>query len=209
MADPLREARMELFAATILNCGRDEGAFRPAGEIREPSAAAQRHLHARRPLSVSSGSSPLVSSRFPCGSWHQPSAAAAVDLKLGQAPGGLHVAGVQEAVPPGVHERAHGRRSRARPRSSPTRSPRDLVRIVAGRPFCARRGNRARLVQLELGGHNPLISSPQGRARPRGQGGLRRCVLVRRASHRDASDPGPEEACDAFREKLLTRATAG
>ena len=164
MGKPLREARMERFAPRPSSAAAGE-AFRPAGEMYEPSVSNQRLYTLRRPLGVVGLITPW-NFPIPIPVWKLAPALIygnTVVLKLGyEAPRtGLHVAEcfAEAGLPPGVLNVLTGPGRRPGRDRLQRRSARDLVHgLGAGRSFRARGGNRARLpVQLELGGHNPLI----------------------------------------------------
>ena len=151
MGKPLREARMEAArAAAILRYSAGE-AYRPAGEVYEPSVANQTLYTRRRPLGVVGLITPW---NFPVAIpvWKLAPALIygnTVVLKLGyEAPRtGLHIAEcfAEAGLPAGRAERAHRRglegRRRARPNPTCARSPSRARSPSATR--CATRRRRA------------------------------------------------------------------
>ncbi len=199
MGKPLREARLEtLRAAQILRYAAGE-AWRPIGEMYEPSVADQRLFTLRRPLGVVGLITPW---NFPIAIpvWKLAPALVygnTVVLKLGyEAPRtGLHVAEcfAEAGLPAGVLNVLTGSGSKVgrRDRLEPRRE-RDLLHgLGAGRALGPRRGDGARLSRPARARRSqPADRDGRGRARPRGRGGLRGRVLVCGAEvHRDAAHP--------------------
>ena len=166
MGKPLREARMEAArAAAILRYSAGE-AFRPAGEVFEPSVANQTLYTRRRPLGVVGLITPW---NFPIAIpvWKLAPALIygnTVVLKLGyEAPRtGLHIAEcfAEAGLPAGVLNVLTGAGSKVGAELVANRGrARDLVhRLGAGRPRVRDEATaRNCRVQLELGGHNPFI----------------------------------------------------
>jgi alpha-ketoglutaric semialdehyde dehydrogenase len=166
MGKPLRESRLEtLRAAAILRYAAGE-AWRPVGELYEPSVTDQRLYTLRRPLGVVGLITPW---NFPIAIpvWKLAPALIygnTVVLKLAwDAPRtGLHVAEcfAEAGLPPGVLNVLMGSGSKAG--AELVRNP--LVRAISftgsvpvGRGVRDEATARDCRVQLELGGHNPLI----------------------------------------------------
>jgi alpha-ketoglutaric semialdehyde dehydrogenase len=219
MGKPLREARLEtLRAATILRYAAGE-AFRPIGEQYEPSVADQRLFTLRRPLGVVGLITPW---NFPIAIpvWKLAPALIygnAVVLKLGyEAPRtGLHVAEcfAEAGLPAGVLNVLTGAGSKvgAEIVSNPcVRALSFTGSVPVGRAVRDEATARDCRVQLELGGHNPLIVSASAeldRAVEAAYAGAfwsagQKCTATRRILVEDA-------VYDAFREKLLARVAAG
>ena len=220
MGKPLREARMEAArAAAILRYSAGE-AYRPAGEVFEPSVGNQTLYTRRRPLGVVGLITPW---NFPVAIpvWKLAPALIygnTVVLKLGyEAPRtGLHIAEcfAEAGLPGGSAQRAHrrGLEGRGGARLEPRR-PRALVHRLRS-PSAVRCANEATArncrVQLELGGHNPFIvmaDAELDRAAEAAFAGAfwsagQKCTATRRILVQDA-------VYDAFREKLLARIAAG
>jgi alpha-ketoglutaric semialdehyde dehydrogenase len=219
MGKPLREARMETArAATILRYSAGE-AFRPSGEVYEASVPGQRLYTLRRPVGVVGLITPW---NFPIAIpvWKLAPALIygnTVVLKLGyEAPRtGLHVAEcfAEAGLPAGVLNVLTGSGSKVG--NELVVNP--LVRAVsftgsvpvghAVREAATRRGCR---VQLELGGHNPLVvmaDAELDRAVEAAYAGAfwsagQKCTATRRLYVE-------EPVYDAFRVRLLERIAAG
>jgi aldehyde dehydrogenase (NAD+) len=219
MGKPIREARMEAArAATILRFAAGE-AWRPIGEVYEPSVGGQRLFTLRRPVGVVGLITPW---NFPIAIpvWKLAPALIhgnTVVLKLGyEAPRtGLHVAEcfAEAGLPAGVLNVLTGSGSRAGAALVDNPSVRALsftgsVPVGHGvRDEATRRGCR---VQLELGGHNPLVVAADAeldRAVEAVYAGAfwsagQKCTATRRVYVH-------ESLYDAFRERLLERVAAG
>jgi aldehyde dehydrogenase (NAD+) len=219
MGKPLREARMETArAATILRFAGGE-AWRPIGEVYAASVPLQRLYTVRRPLGVVGLITPW---NFPIAIpvWKLAPALIhgnTVVLKLAHdSPRtGLHVAEAfaEAGLPPGVLNVLTGSGSTVG--SAIVESP--AVRAISFtgsvpvghgvREAATARGCR---VQLELGGHNPLIVTADAeldRAAEAAYAGAfwsagQKCTATRRILVE-------EPAYDAFRRKLLARIAAG
>jgi aldehyde dehydrogenase (NAD+) len=219
MGKPLREARLEtLRAATILRYAAGE-AYRPIGEQYEPSVADQRLFTLRRPLGVVGLITPW---NFPIAIpvWKLAPALIygnTLVLKLGyEAPRtGLHVAEcfAEAGLPAGVLNVLTGAGSKvgAEIVSNPgVRAISFTGSVPVGRSVRAEATARDCRVQLELGGHNPLIVSASAeldRAVEAAYAGAfwsagQKCTATRRILVEDA-------AYDAFRDKLLARVATG
>ena len=219
MGKPLREARMEAMrAAVILRCAAGE-AFRPAGEMYEPSVPNQRLYTLRRPLGVVGLITPW---NFPIAIpvWKLAPALIygnTVVLKLGyEAPRtGLHVAEcfAEAGLPPGVLNVLTGAGSKvgAEIVSNPgVRAISFTGSVPVGRSVREEATARDCRVQLELGGHNPLIVAADAeldRAVEATYAGAfwsagQKCTATRRILVQ-------EDVYDEFREKLLARVSAG
>jgi len=218
MGKPLREARMEAArAATILRYSAGE-AFRPVGEVYEPSVANQMLYTRRRPLGVVGLITP----------WNFPAAIPVwklapaliygntVVLKLGyEAPRtGLHIAEcfAEAGLPPGVLNVLTGAGSKAGAELVSNRAVRALSftgSVAVGHAVRNEATARGCRVQLELGGHNPFIVLPDAeldRAVEAAFAGAfwsagQKCTATRRILVHEA-------VYDAFREKLLARVAA-
>ena len=218
MGKPLREARGEAArTAAILRFSAGE-AFRSVGEVFEPSVGNQRLWTIRRPLGVVGLITP----------WNFPAAIPVwklapaliygntVVLKLGyEAPRtGLHVAEcfAEAGLPAGVLNVLTGAGSKVG--AELVRNPR--VRAISftgsvpvGRSVRDEATARNCRVQLELGGHNPLIvmdDAELDRAVEAAYAGAfwsagQKCTATRRIYVQDG-------VYDGFREKLLARAEA-
>ena len=219
MGKPLREARLEAArAATILRFAAGE-AWRPIGEVYAASVAGQRLYTVRRPVGVVGLITPW---NFPIAIpvWKLAPALIhgnTVVLKLGyEAPRtGLHVAEcfAEAGLPAGVLNVLTGAGSTvgAELVASPDVRAISFTGSVpvghAVRDEATRRGCR---VQLELGGHNPLIvmaDAELDRAVEAAYAGAfwsagQKCTATRRIYVH-------EPVYDAFREKLLARIAAG
>ena len=206
-------------AASILRYSAGE-AYRPAGEVYEPSVANQTLYTRRRPLGVVGLITP----------WNFPIAipvwklAPGADLRQhrraqarlrGAAHRPPHRRVLRRGGPAGGRaQRAHrrGLEGRRRARREPRR-PRDLVhRLGGGRPCGARRGDGAQLPRPARARRpQPVHRDGRRRARPRRRGRVRGRVLVGRPEvHGDAPDPrAGRPSTTTFREKLLARIAAG
>jgi acyl-CoA reductase-like NAD-dependent aldehyde dehydrogenase len=219
MGKPLREARMEAArAATILRFAAGE-AWRPIGEVYAASVPLQRLYTVRRPLGVVGLITPW---NFPIAIpvWKLAPALIhgnAIVLKLGyEAPRtGLHVAEcfAEAGLPPGVLNVLTGAGSKvgAEIVSNPgVRAISFTGSVPVGRSVRDEATARDCRVQLELGGHNPLIvtaSAELDRAVEASYAGAfwsagQKCTATRRILIEDS-------VYDAFREKLIARVTAG
>jgi aldehyde dehydrogenase (NAD+) len=219
MGKPLRESRLEAFrAATILRFAAGE-AWRPVGEMYEPSVPGQRLYTLRRALGVVGLITPW---NFPIAIpvWKLAPALIygnTVVLKLGyEAPRtGLHVAEAfaEAGLPAGVLNVVTGAGSKvgAEIVSNPGVQAISFTGSVpVGRSVRDEATARDCRVQLELGGHNPLIVAADAeldRAVEAAYAGAfwsagQKCTATRRILVQDA-------VYDAFREKLLARVAAG
>jgi acyl-CoA reductase-like NAD-dependent aldehyde dehydrogenase len=219
MGKPLREARMEAGrAAAILRFAAGE-AWRPVGEVYEPSVPDQRLYTLRRPLGVVGLITPW---NFPVAIpvWKLAPALIygnTVVLKLGyEAPRtGLHIAEcfAEAEVPPGVLNVLTGAGSKVGAELVESPDVRAIsftgsvpvghnVRNVATKRDCR--------VQLELGGHNPLIVAADAeldRAVDASYAGAfwsagQKCTATRRIFVQD-------DVYDDFRTRFLARVAAG
>ena len=219
MGKPLREARLEaLRAATILRYAAGE-AFRPIGEQYEPSVVDQRLFTLRRPVGVVGLITPW---NFPIAIpvWKLAPALIygnTVVLKLGyEAPRtGLHVAEcfAEAGLPAGVLNVLTGSGSKvgAEIVSNPGVQAISFTgSMPVGRSVRDEATARDCRVQLELGGHNPLIvtaSAELDRAVEAAYAGAfwsagQKCTATRRILVDDS-------VYDAFREQLLARVADG
>jgi aldehyde dehydrogenase (NAD+) len=219
MGKPIREARMEtLRAATILRYAAGE-AWRPIGEQYGPSVADQRLYTLRRPLGVVGLITPW---NFPIAIpvWKLAPALIygnTLVLKLGyEAPRtGLHVAEcfAEAGLPAGVLNVLTGAGSKVGAEIVSNTGVRAISftgSVPVGRSVRDEATARDCRVQLELGGHNPLIvaeSAELDRAVEAAYAGAfwsagQKCTATRRILVQDA-------VYDAFREKLLARLSAG
>jgi alpha-ketoglutaric semialdehyde dehydrogenase len=219
MGKPLREARLEtLRAAQILRFAAGE-AWRPIGELYEPSVADQRLYTIRRPVGVVGLITPW---NFPIAIpvWKLAPALIygnSLVLKLGyEAPRtGLHVAEcfAEAGLPAGVLNVLTGSGSKAGAEIVSNRDVRALSftgSVPVGRSVRDEATARDCRVQLELGGHNPLIvtaTAELDRAVEASYAGAfwsagQKCTATRRILVEDS-------VYDAFREKLLVRVAAG
>jgi aldehyde dehydrogenase (NAD+) len=219
MGKPLRESRLEaLRAATILRYSAGE-AWRPVGEQYEPSVALQRLYTLRRPLGVAGLITPW---NFPIAIpvWKLAPALIhgnTVVLKLGyEAPRtGLHVAEAfaEAGLPPGVLNVLTGAGSKAGAEivSNPgVRAISFTGSVEVGKAVRDEATARDCRVQLELGGHNPLLvtaSAEIDRAVEAAYAGAfwsagQKCTATRRILVQEA-------VYDDFKEKLLARVAAG
>jgi len=218
MGKPLREARMEAArAAMILRYSAGE-AYRPAGEVYEPSVGNQTLYTRRRPLGVAGLITPW---NFPVAIpvWKLAPALIygnTVVLKLGyEAPRtGLHIAEcfAEAGLPAGVLNVLTGAGSRVGAELVSNRHVRALSftgSVAVGHAVRNEATARNCRVQLELGGHNPFIvmsDAELDRAAEAAFAGAfwsagQKCTATRRILVQDA-------VYDAFREKLLARIAA-
>jgi aldehyde dehydrogenase (NAD+) len=219
MGKPLRESRLETArAAAILRYFAGE-AFRPIGEVFDASVVDQRLYTLRRPLGVVALITPW---NFPAAipAWKTAPALVygnAVVLKLGyEAPRtGLHLAEAlaEAGLPAGALNVLTGSGSTAGAALVDDERVRAVsftgsVAVGHGvREQATRRGAR---VQLELGGHNPLIvmaDAELDRAADAAYAGAfwsagQKCTATRRIFVQ-------EDAYDAFRERFLARIERG
>src|ERR671918_37331 len=219
MGKPVREARLEtLRAATILRYAAGE-AWRPIGEQYEPSVPDQRLYTLRRPLGVVGLITPW---NFPIAipAWKLAPALIygnTVVLKLGyEAPRtGLHVAEcfAEAGLPAGVLNVLTGSGSKAGAeivRNPAVRALSFTGSVEVGKSVREQATARDCRVQLELGGHNPLIvtaASEVDRAVEAAYAGAfwsagQKCTATRRILVQ-------EEVYDEFREKMIARIEAG
>ncbi|HEY7730931.1 MAG TPA: aldehyde dehydrogenase family protein [Gaiellaceae bacterium] len=219
MGKPLRESRMESArAAAILRFSAGD-AWRPVGEVYEASVANQRLYTLRRPLGVVGLITPW---NFPIAIpvWKLAPALIygnTVVLKLGyEAPRtGLHVAEcfAEAGLPPGVLNVLTGAGSKvgAELVSSPdVRAISFTGSVPVGRAVRDEATARNCRVQLELGGHNPLIVAADAeleRAAEAAYAGAfwsagQKCTATRRLYVHD-------DVYDRFRELFLARVERG
>ncbi len=219
MGKPLREARLEAArAATILRFSAGE-VWRPVGEVFEPSVGNQRLFTVRRPLGVVGLITPW---NFPIAIpvWKLAPALIygnTVVLKLGyEAPRtGLHLAEcfAEAGLPPGVLNVLTGAGSKvgAELVASPhVRAISFTGSVPVGHSVRDEATRRNCRVQLELGGHNPLIVTADAeldRAVEAAYAGAfwsagQKCTGTRRIFVQ-------ESVYGTFREKLLARVAAG
>jgi len=219
MGKPIREARMEtLRAAQILRYAAGE-AWRPIGEQYEPSVADQRLYTLRRPLGVVGLITPW---NFPIAIpvWKLAPALIygnTLVLKLGyEAPRtGLHVAEcfAEAGLPGGVLNVLTGSGSKVGAEIVSNAGVRAISftgSVPVGRAVRDEATARDCRVQLELGGHNPLLvtaSAELDRAVEAAYAGAfwsagQKCTATRRILV-------DETVYDAFRDKLLARVAAG
>jgi aldehyde dehydrogenase (NAD+) len=219
MGKPLREARMEtLRAAQILRYAAGE-AWRPVGEQYEPSVPDQRLYTLRRPLGVVGLITPW---NFPIAIpvWKLAPALIygnTLVLKLGyEAPRtGLHVAEcfAEAGLPDGVLNVLTGAGSKVGAEIVSNGGVRAISftgSVPVGRAVRDEATARDCRVQLELGGHNPLIVTAQAeldRAVEAAYAGAfwsagQKCTATRRILVE-------EPVYDEFRAKLLARVEAG
>jgi aldehyde dehydrogenase (NAD+) len=218
MGKPLREARMEAArAAAILRYSAGE-AYRPAGEVYEPSVANQTLYTRRRPLGVVGLITPW---NFPVAIpvWKLAPALIygnTVVLKLGyEAPRtGLHIAEcfAEAGLPPGVLNVLTGAGSTAGAelvRNPAVRALSFTGSVAVGHAVRNEATARNCRVQLELGGHNPLLVMADAELERAVEGTFagafwsagQKCTATRRVyAH--------ESVYDAFREQLLARIAA-
>jgi len=218
MGKPLREARMEAArAATILRFSAGE-AYRPAGELYEPSVANQTLYTRRRPIGVVALITPW---NFPVAIpvWKLAPALIygnTVVLKLGyEAPlTGLHIAEcfAEAGLPAGVLNVLTGAGSKVGAELVSNAHVRALSftgSVAVGHAVRNEATARNCRVQLELGGHNPFIvmaDAELDRAAEAAFAGAfwsagQKCTATRRILVEDA-------VYDSFREKLLARIDA-
>jgi alpha-ketoglutaric semialdehyde dehydrogenase len=219
MGKPLREARMEtLRAAQILRYAAGE-AWRPVGEMYEPSVPDQRLYTLRRPLGVVGLITPW---NFPIAIpvWKLAPALIygnTLVLKLGyEAPRtGLHVAEcfAEAGLPAGVLNVLTGSGSKVGAEIVANTGVRAISftgSVPVGRSVRDQATARDCRVQLELGGHNPLIVSATAeldRAVEAAYAGAfwsagQKCTATRRILVEDS-------VYEAFRDKLLARVASG
>ncbi|HUF01755.1 MAG TPA: aldehyde dehydrogenase family protein [Gaiellaceae bacterium] len=219
MGKPLREARLEaLRAATILRYSAGE-AWRPTGELYEPSVPDQRLYTLRRPLGVVGLITPW---NFPIAIpvWKLAPALIygnTVVLKLGyEAPRtGLHVAEcfAEAGLPAGVLNVLTGSGSKAGAEIVTNADVRALSftgSVPVGKGVREQATARDCRVQLELGGHNPLLVTAAAeidRAAEAAYAGAfwsagQKCTATRRILVQD-------EVYDGFRGTLLARVASG
>ncbi len=219
MGKPLRESRLEaLRAATILRYAAGE-VWRPTGEMFAPSVPNQRLYTMRRPLGAVGLITPW---NFPIAIPVWKLAPALIYgntavLKLGyEAPRtGLHVAEsfAEAGLPPGVLNVLTGSGSKAGAelvRGPGTRAISFTGSVAVGRGVREQATARDCRVQLELGGHNPLIvmaDAELDRAVEAAYAGAfwsagQKCTATRRILVQ-------EKAYEEFRTRLLARVAAG
>jgi aldehyde dehydrogenase (NAD+) len=219
MGKPLREARMEtLRAAAILRFSAGE-AFRPVGEVYEASVPLQRLYTVRRPLGVVGLITPW---NFPIAIpvWKMAPALIygnTVVLKLGyEAPRtGLHVAEcfAEAGLPAGVLNVLTGAGSKVGAELVASHDVRAISftgSVPVGHNVRNEATRRDCRVQLELGGHNPLIVMADcelDRAVEAAYAGAfwsagQKCTATRRILVED-------DAYDRFREAFLARIERG
>jgi aldehyde dehydrogenase (NAD+) len=219
MGKPLRESRLEaLRAATILRYAAGE-AWRPVGEMFAPSVANQRLYTLRRPLGVVGLITPW---NFPVAIpvWKLAPALIygnAVVLKLGyEAPRtGLHLAEAfaEAGLPAGVLNVLTGSGSKVGAelvRNPGVRAISFTGSVPVGQGVREAATARGARVQLELGGHNPLVVMADAeveRAVEAAYAGAfwsagQKCTATRRIFVQDS-------LYDAFRERLLERVAVG
>lgn len=219
MGKPIREARGEAArTATILRFAAGE-AWRPAGEVYEPSVPNQTLFTRRRPVGVVALITP----------WNFPAAIPVwklapaliygntVVLKLGyEAPRtGLHIAEcfAEAGLPPGVLNVLTGAGSEVGAelvRNAGVRALSFTGSVAVGRAVRAEATERNCRVQLELGGHNALIvmgDAELDRAVEASFAGAfwsagQKCTATRRIYVQDA-------VYDEFRARFLARVEAG
>jgi aldehyde dehydrogenase (NAD+) len=219
MGKPLRESRLEaLRAAAILRFAAGE-AWRPTGEMYEPSVARQRLYTLRRPLGVVGLITPW---NFPIAIpvWKLAPALIygnTVVLKLGyEAPRtGLHVADAfaEAGLPGGVLNvlTGSGATAGAELVSDPgVRAISFTGSVPVGKSVRDEATARDCRVQLELGGHNPMLVAADAeldRAVEAAYAGAfwsagQKCTATRRIFVQT-------DVYDDFREQLLARVAAG
>ncbi len=219
MGKPLRESRLEaLRAAVILRYAAGE-AWRPIGEMYEPSVPNQRLYTLRRPLGVVGLITPW---NFPIAIpvWKLAPALMygnTVVLKLGyEAPRtGLHVAEcfAEAGLPAGALNVLTGAGSKVGAelvRNPGVRAISFTGSVPVGRSVREEATARDCRVQLELGGHNPLLvmaDAELDRAVEAAYAGAfwsagQKCTATRRIFVQD-------EVYEVFREQLLSRVAAG
>ena len=198
MGKPCEPGMESARAASILRYAAGE-AFRPAGEVYEPSVANQTLYTRRRPLGVVGLITPW---NFPVAIpvWKLAPALVygnTVVLKLGyEAPRtGLHIAEcfAEAGLPAGVLNVLTGRGLEGGSRARFNRDVRALsfTGSVAGRPRGAQRGDGPQLPgAARARWPQPVHRHGRCRARPRRRGGVRGRLLVGRPEvHCDAEDP--------------------
>jgi aldehyde dehydrogenase (NAD+) len=219
MGKPLREARLEtLRAATILRYAAGE-AWRPIGELYEPSVPSQRLYTLRRPLGVVGLITPW---NFPIAIpvWKLAPALVygnTLVLKLAyEAPQtGLHVAEcfAEAGLPAGVLNVLTGSGSKVGAelvRSPGVRAISFTGSVAVGHGVRDEATARGCRVQLELGGQNPLVvmaDAELDRAVESAYAGAfwsagQKCTATRRILVQD-------EVYEDFRDRLLARVAAG
>jgi len=219
MGKPIRESRGEASrAATILRFAAGE-CWRPVGEVYEASAPDQMLFTRRRPVGVVGLITPW---NFPAAIpvWKLGPALAygnAVVLKLGyEAPRtGLHLAEclAEAGVPPGVLNVLTGSGSEAGAelvRNAGVRAISFTGSVPVGHGVREKASARNCRVQLELGGHNPLLvmaDAELDRAVEAAYAGAfwsagQKCTATRRIYVED-------EAYDDFRRRFLARVESG
>ncbi len=219
MGKPLRESRLEtLRAAIILRYAAGE-AWRPIGEMYEPSVPNQHLYTLRRPIGVAGLITPW---NFPIAIpvWKLAPALIygnTVVLKLGyEAPRtGLHVAEcfAEAGLPPGALNVLTGAGSKVGAelvRNPGVRAISFTGSVPVGRSVREEATARDCRVQLELGGHNPLLvmaDAELDRAVEAAYAGAfwsagQKCTATRRIFVQ-------EEVYEVFRERLLSRVAAG
>jgi acyl-CoA reductase-like NAD-dependent aldehyde dehydrogenase len=219
MGKPLRESRLEaLRAATILRYAGGE-AWRPVGEMYAPSVPNQRLYTLRRPLGAVGLITPW---NFPIAIpvWKLAPALIygnTVVLKLGyEAPRtGLHLAEsfAEAGLPAGVLNVLTGSGSKAGAelvRNPGTRAISFTGSVAVGHVVRETATARDCRVQLELGGHNPLVvmaDAELDRAVEASYAGAfwsagQKCTATRRILVQD-------EVYDEFRDRLLARVASG
>jgi aldehyde dehydrogenase (NAD+) len=219
MGKPLRESRLEtLRAAAILRFAAGE-AWRPVGEMYEPSVPKQRLYTLRRPLGVVGLITPW---NFPIAIpvWKLAPALIygnTVVLKLGyEAPRtGLHVAEcfAEAGLPPGALNVLTGSGSKAGAelvRNQGVRAVSFTGSVQVGKSVREEATARDCRVQLELGGHNPLVvmaDAELDRTVEAAYAGAfwsagQKCTATRRIFVQDA-------LYEEFRERFLARIDAG
>ena len=219
MGKPLREARMESARAAAILRYSAGAAFRPAGEVYEPSVGNQTLYTRRRPLGVAGLITPW---NFPVAIpvWKLAPALIygnTVVLKLGyEAPRtGLHIAEcfAEAGLPAGVLNVLTGSGSTAGAELVSNRDVRALSftgSVPVGHAVRNEATARNCRVQLELGGHNPFIvmaDAELDRAADAAFAGAfwsagQKCTATRRILVQDS-------VYDAFRAAFLARIDAG
>jgi alpha-ketoglutaric semialdehyde dehydrogenase len=219
MGKPLRESRLEtLRAATILRYSASE-AWRPIGAMYEPSVPLERLYTLRRPLGVVGLITPW---NFPIAIpvWKLAPALIygnTVVLKLAyDAPRtGLHVAEAfaEAGLPPGILNVLTGSGAKVGAelvRNEGVRAISFTGSVPVGKAVREEATARDCRVQLELGGHNPLVvlaDAELERAVEAAYAGAfwsagQKCTATRRIFVQ-------EELYDEFRERLLARIASG
>lgn len=219
MGKPLREARLEAMrAAAILRFSAGE-AWRPVGEVYEPSVPDQRLFTLRRPLGVVGLITPW---NFPVAIpvWKLAPALIhgnTVVLKLGyEAPRtGLHIAEcfAEAGLPPGVLNVLTGAGSKVGAELVAHHDVRAISftgSVPVGHSVRNEATRRDCRVQLELGGHNPLIVAADAELDRAVEGSYagafwsagQKCTATRRIFVHD-------DVYDDFRTRFLARIEAG